>query len=314
MQVLRILKMSLPLFLLIGCSGKGGGEYDITIAEQYGLAYAPVQIMRAKGFLEEENPRIRAEWVRLGNTAAIREAVLSGHVDAGFMGIPPFLIACDKGMTWKISSGLSRSPLGLTVNNSQIGELSDFPEKGYKLALPQPGSIQHILLSLYLRDRYGDPHMLDGSLVSMNHPDGLAALLSGAVAGHFTSPPYLFQEMGEPGFSLLLTGEEAAGSPFSFIVGMVTEEFARDRSDLFRDYSRALEKSVDFIYSHRVETLDILSKEYGLEPSLLNDYLYTRGMEYDLNVQGLEIFLDFMREDGLITSDLNMGDILLETP
>ena len=48
---------------------------ELVIAEQYGLAYAPLQVMRAEGFLEAELPDYEIEWSRLGNTAAIREAI-----------------------------------------------------------------------------------------------------------------------------------------------------------------------------------------------------------------------------------------------
>ena len=74
--------------LFISCSG----EKTVTIAEQYGLAYAPLQIMRSREFYEKLEPGIEIKWVKLGNTAAIREAVLAGEVDLGFMGLPHFLI------------------------------------------------------------------------------------------------------------------------------------------------------------------------------------------------------------------------------
>jgi NitT/TauT family transport system substrate-binding protein len=316
MPILKKLFLFYSLFMVLllgGCSRNDRGGKQIVIAEQYGLAYAPLQIMKSKGFLEDISNGADVRWVQLGNTAAIRDAALSGHVDAGFLGIPPFLIAYDKGMPWKIASGLSQSPLGLIVNDSLVKAETDFTG-GVQLALPQPGSIQHILLSMAMEQKYGDSTMLDKSLVAMKHPDGMNALLSGAVAGHFTSPPYLFQEMDQPGFSLMVSGQEAMGGSFSFIVGMVTDEFYENNPQLYRDFQEALEKSVRFIYENRVESIQILSEIYGLEPQVFSDYFYDRGLVYSTNILGLEKFILFMKDHDMISKSIEVEDILFEDP
>jgi len=280
--------------LFTGCSPEKKEKETITIAEQYGFAYAPLQVMKEKGFLEEIHPGAEVNWVRLGNTAAIREAVQAGDVDAGFMGIPPLLIARDQGMEWKIATGLSRSPLGLVVATSKIRTLDDFTQ-GTRIALPQPGSIQHILLTMALEREYGDPNRLDHQLVSLKHPDGLNSLIGGSIEGHFTSPPYIFQESDQTGFDVLLTGEEAMGGPFTFIVGMVTEDFYRNQRALYDDYLEAVTRAVNFIEKNPVETVRILAKAYGMEEDLVNDYLYRPGMVFETEVLGLQNFINFMR-------------------
>src|SRR6056297_2831547 len=135
-------------------------EKTLVVAEQYGLAYAPLQIVRAQGLLEAELPEYRVEWRRLGNTAAIREAMLAGRLDAGFMGIPPFLIGYDRGMEWRIFTGLSEAPLGLVSGDEGLRSLADFGAED-RLALPQPGSIQHIMLSMACERQLGDAQGLD---------------------------------------------------------------------------------------------------------------------------------------------------------
>ncbi len=283
--------------LLTSCE-KNTREPSITIAEQYGLAYAPLQIMKARGFLEELNPSAEVQWVKLANTAAIREAVLAGQVDAGFMGIPPFLIGRDKNMPWKIATGLSRAPLGLVASES-VSSWEDLTGSS-RIALPQPGSIQHILLTMALDREAGDPALLDSSLVSMKHPDGMNALLSGAVQGHFTSPPYLFQELDQPGFSLFLSGEEAFGGAFTFIIGMVTEDFQKNHPALYEDYLTAVNQAVEFLNENPRESALILEEAYGLDRTVLEDYLSRSGMVYETEVRGVEGFLSFMIRSGQI--------------
>lgn len=297
----------MSLILFAGCNKEKGSAGKIRIAEQYGLAYAPLQILIEKGFLEETAGEVEVEWVRLGNTAAIREAVLAGDLDIGFMGIPPFLIARDKGMEWKIATGLSRCPLGLVVPAGQYSSLSDIPGDA-KIALPQPGSIQHILLSMALERETGNPAALDKNLIAMKHPDGMNALLSGAVSGHFTSPPYLFMEE-EEGYDVLVSGDEAMGGPFTFIAGVATERFYNNEPDLYKAFLSALDKAILFIRENRSETVSILAEKYHMDEKTVEDYLYNRGMVYDRDVRGLDRFIHFMSETGYLKQAIEKGSV-----
>lgn len=299
-MVKRMVRISLLAALFLGLGGCRGGEPEtLRIAEQYGLAYAPLQVMKDQRLIEKAHPGARVEWKRLGNTAAIREAVLAGKLDAGFMGIPPFLIARDRGMAWKMAAGLSQCPLGLVVPAGRYEGLTDFPAHK-KIALPQPGSIQHILLSMACDRQCGDAAALDSTLVSLRHPDGMNALLSGAVEGHFTSPPYLFHEADDPGFERLLSGKEAMGGPFTFIVGAVTEDFYEREPLLYRHFLEALEEAVAFIEEKPDETVRILAKAYGMDPGEAADFLYRPGMVFETEIRGLEEFIDFMDAQGYL--------------
>lgn len=297
------------ILALFSCSGKNENNEVIRIGEQFGLAYAPLQIMKHKGFLEELRPEVKVQWLKLGNTAAIREAVLSGDLDAGFMGIPPFLIARDKGMTWKIATGLSRSPLGLVVPSGKYTSLKDFSSDA-KIALPQPGSIQHILLTMAAMRELGDSSSLDRNLISLKHPDGMNSLLSGAVEGHFTSPPYLFYEDDETGFDILLSGEEAMGGPFTFIVGAVTEKFYENNRELYDDFLLAIEKSIEYINNNREDTVKILSEVYSMDIHILEDFLYRPGMTFETDIRGLNTFIQFMHLNGYLESEHSPENVL----
>ena len=213
--------------ILNGCSNRGGqtsASPKISIAEQYGIAYAPLQIIKDNKILENKLPGIQVEWHQLSNTTEIREAMLAGKVDAGFMAIPPFLIGWDKGMEWKIATGLSSSPVGLVTYKANIKSLKDFSAQD-RIALPQPGSVQHILLAMAAERELGDAKRLDNLLVTMNHPDGMNALLAKKdITAHFTAIPYLSQELENKEMHQILSGQEAMGKDFSFIVGVSTKK------------------------------------------------------------------------------------------
>ncbi|MEG2073285.1 MAG: ABC transporter substrate-binding protein, partial [Angelakisella sp.] len=79
---------ALVLLPLGGCQKK---QYEISIAEQFGIAYAPLAIMKEKKLLEEKLPGITVNWKQFGGPTAIREGMLSGDIDIGFMGCAPVL-------------------------------------------------------------------------------------------------------------------------------------------------------------------------------------------------------------------------------
>lgn len=271
----------------------------ISIASQYGLAYAPLQIMERTSVLKDAlPPGTLIVWKNLSNTAAIREAMLADEVDIGFMAIPPFLIGRQNGMQWKIASALCESPTGLVSSKNSIRSINDITEKD-QIALPQPGSIQHILLSMASNKAFGDPAKFDDQLISLSHPDGYAAMLAkGDISLHFTTLPYLAQELAEPSFHQILSGENILGEPFSFIVGACPEKFHDGSPELYEGFLKALDETILWMENHPDETASMLAPIYGLEEDEIKYQLPQ--MRFDRTVRGLGPISDFMVESGLI--------------
>lgn len=304
----RILGIALLILSLTGCAP--AEEKPLAIADQYGMGYAPLEVMKHEGYLEKHlGVAVPVKWVKLGNTTAIRESMLSGNLDVGFMAIPPFLIGVDTGMPWKIFTGLSSSPLGLITRDPEIISLEDLADKG-KIALPQPGSIQHILLAMAAQREIGDPNVFDNQLIAMKHPDGMQALLSGTeVAAHFTAPPYLQQELAEPGVRQLLSGEEAFGGPFTFIVGVAQPDFLENEERRLA-LQAALEDALNFMAENPDETAALLAEAYEMEPEAVREQIYHQGLAYQTQIEGIEGFAVFMTEAGYLSQTPETQDIL----
>lgn len=302
-RILCLIMMCL-LCCFSGCASDGekkSESKEITIAHQFGLAYAPLQVMQELEIMEKKAPELTVSWVQLGNTAAIREAMLSGDVDVGFMAIPPFLIGWDKGMEWKIMSGLSSCPVGLVSKEERIKSLSDFSADD-RIVLPQPGSVQHILLSMACEKEFGDAHKLDNILVTMNHADGMNAFISQkGITAHFTAPPYLFEELEMTGMHQVIRGEEVLGSDFSFIVGAATKRFHDVEKETYLLFCRSLQEAIEFINEHPEETGEMLEKVYGIPQRELVKYLTRGGMDFSWQIEGLNQFALFMQENGFIS-------------
>ncbi len=287
-----LLVLLLGLLFITGCSADGG---KLKVAKQYGLPYAPLEIMAAKGF----DVDLDIEWVQVNNSAALREGMLTGSIDIGFMGIPPFLIGVDKEMDWYLFTGLNRSYLALN-GKPGIDRLEEI-ESSDRIALPQPGSIQHILLTMAAERAFGEATRFDDQLVALNHPEGMLALSQDPlVTLHFTTLPYVLEEREGGRAVEVLSGEEAFGGPFTLIVGVASGAFLREEPEGLEAFEEALAKTLDYMEEHPEETVSILSETYGLSEETLGRWLSEGRSSYGLEVDGYEAFVLHMIDTELI--------------
>lgn len=310
MPVYPAVLLLLAVVVLPVLSGCRRSESAISIAEQWGIAYLPVQIVKEQQLMEKRLPDAEIRWEKMGNAAAIREAMAAGKLDIGFMGIPPFLIGYDRGVEWRIFCGLSEAPLGLVTLNPGIESLEDIGPRD-TIALPQPGSIQHILLSMASGRLFGEPKRFDSRLVTLSHPDGMQALLGGReITAHFTSPPYLFEELKREEARLILSGEEAFGGKFSFIVGVGKNDFLEENPEVLEALTASIEEAFGLLEKNRGEIIQTFSDLYDMDPEVLQSYIDHPGMVFSAEIRGLEDFINFMHESGYVRSTIDTGAVL----
>ena len=74
---------------------------EVRIAEQFGIAYLPLQMMREKGLIEKHAKKaglgdINVTWARFGSGAAMNDALLSNNLDFATGGVGPLLTIWSK--------------------------------------------------------------------------------------------------------------------------------------------------------------------------------------------------------------------------
>lgn len=290
------------LLLLTGCTQKDE-KTTVTLADQFGLAYAPLEIMKSQKFyesaLEKRGLNIDVVWKRLGNTMAIREAMLSKDLDIGFVGVPPFLIGLENGMDWRIITGLSESRVALVTKDETVHNIEDIT-KDHKIILPQAGSIQHILLQMAAFKTFGDAHQFDGQLVALSHPDGVIAFTAGDEKQlHFTTPPFLQEDLKVDGAREVLDEQSSFGEAFTFIVGICPTRF-HEETELYDAFLEAMDATFLFMDNEPDAAFEILLKAYEYESDDLTQYLSEDQLIFGSEVKGLDTFVEFM----LITDQL----------
>ncbi|MCQ0007902.1 ABC transporter substrate-binding protein [Actinomadura madurae] len=169
-------------------AGASGPTDEITIAYQPGIGYAPLLVAKQQRLLERRFPKKKISWRMLNSGSAIRDGMVSRDIQVGSGGIGPFIVGASNGLPWKIVIALDNANLQLM--SKSYGSLADLRGKG-KIAMPGPDSIQAVVLRKAAEKQLGDADALDTQIVSMGHPDGLQALLSGQLAGpsHLAAVP-----------------------------------------------------------------------------------------------------------------------------
>lgn len=294
---------------LAGCGKKE--EKVIGIAEQFGIAYAPLQIMKEKKLLEEKLPGVTVNWKQFGGPTGIREGMLNGEIDFGFMGVSPVLIGIDNGMKWRYATGISANQVAVVTSREDVRTLGDLTEKD-RIAILSPACTQHVLLCMLAKQQLGDAHALDNQLVSMNHPDSVSALLSDTeITAHVSTPPYITQELNA-GMHVVADGEEIMGRPFTFISGVAMEEFYQNHRDYYDAFLEALQESIAFINDNREESVRLLAPIYGITEEELAAQMDYNGTIYSTELNGVAAFSREMKDMGFISEDRPMEDLVFE--
>lgn len=294
-------------FTLAGC-GQGDGR-RLVIAEQFGIAYAPLQIMKEQGLLEAALPDYRIEWVQMGGPTAIREGMLAGDIHVGFMGIGPMLMGVDTGMNWRCFGALSANEVSFITNRPDVRSLKDLGPAD-RVAILSPGSTQHILLCLAAERELGDLNAFDARIVSLSHPDGMSAMLAGGeIALHITTPPYADLEL-ESGMRKILTGQEVMGVPFTFICGVADEDFYRERREAYDALLKCFRDVTDAMNADLPAAAHALFPVYGVDEEMLLSAMGYNGTIYQTALSGVDQFAAAMVRLGFLSKAPARADYL----
>ncbi|NLD20585.1 MAG: ABC transporter substrate-binding protein [Clostridiales bacterium] len=297
-----LLILSMMTFSLAAC-GEEKSEDEaatLTIAYQYGMAYAPLQVMKEQKLIEKYYSNVEVEWVTLNSGAAINEGFASGDIDIGAMGVGPAITGVTSGVPYKICSNMSAQPHRIMTNDSSIKSLSDVGNK--KIALVNIGSIQHVMLAMAAKEQLGDAHALDNNIVAMSHPDGMSALVSGSVECQLTTSPYVFKE-ADQGMSEVEALESVWPSGNSFIVAVASTDLYESNPGLYEAVTNALSDAIDYINEDKEGAADMLWEAEDVDAATMLEWLNDPGCVYSTKLKGVMDMAQFMDKEGFLEHD-----------
>ena len=204
-------------------------QTKVRLAKQFGISYLPLTVMEEKKLLEQHGKKLgldlQTDWVKFTGGPPMNEALISGNLDFASGGVGPLLTIwsrTQKNLGVKGVAAINSMPLYLNSINPEVKALKDFTEKD-RIALPAVKvSIQAVTLQMAAEKAFGPGQhgKLDPLTVSMSHPDGMAAMMTGRseITGHFTSAPFQYQELADPRVKKVLDSYEVLGGPHNFNV------------------------------------------------------------------------------------------------
>ncbi|TAM88320.1 MAG: ABC transporter substrate-binding protein [Candidimonas sp.] len=283
---------------------------EVRIAQQYGISYLPLIVMQEQHLLQKNAKAaglgdIDVKWAKFAGGNVMNDAILSGDLQFASGGVGPFVTIWAKTVNnYRVKgvTAMNSMPLLLTTRNPNVKTIKDFTKKD-RIALPAVRvSIQAITLQMAALKAFGpgQQNKLDSLTVTLSHPDGMAALLSGKgeIDAHFTSPPYQYIELARPGIHTVLNSYDVTGGPHTFNVVWATTKFEQENPKTYAAFVKSFDDAVDFINNHKDEAVKIYidatkSKE---SPEFLKKILDDPEVKFTTTPQNVMKYADFMYE------------------
>jgi NitT/TauT family transport system substrate-binding protein len=290
-----------------------GEMSEIKVAQQYGISYLPLMLMEDQKLIEKQAKAagldVAVGWVKFAGGNVMNDALLSNSVQFASGGVAPLvtLWARTKGnLDVKAVSAINSMPLYLNTRNPNVKTVKDFTDKD-RIALPAVKvSIQAVTLQMAAEKAYGEAQYarLDPLTVTMSHPDGQTALLSGQseITSHFSSPPFQYQQLQKPGIHTVLNSYDVLGGPATFNLVWTTSKFRSENPKLYDAFVRALDQATAQINADKKAAAEAylrISKDKATVSEILA-MLNDPGIVYTTTPQNVMKYVDFMVKVGVV--------------
>jgi NitT/TauT family transport system substrate-binding protein len=184
----------------------------------------------------------------------MNEAILSGTLDFASGGVGPLLTIWGRtrgNLGVKGVAAINAMPLYLNTINPDVKTIKDFTEKD-RIALPAVKvSIQAVTLAMAAEKVFGPGQhgKLDPLTVSLSHPDGMAQMMSGKseITAHFTSAPFMYQELDDSRVRKVLDSYEVLGGPHTFNSVWASSKYYNENRKVVEAFVAALDEAIKFI-------------------------------------------------------------------
>lgn len=267
----------LPLLLAAGITAapmsvRAAEVSEIKIAQQFGIGYLPLTLMKTNGLVEKHLKiaglaETKVTWLVLASGQPMNDALLSGSLHVASGGVAPFLILWDRTrgtLNVKAVAALSSMPMYLVTNNPNVKSIRDLTDND-RISMAGAGqSIQTIVLQMAAAKEFGDANYNKFSTLyrNLSHPDGLAAFLSGKeITAYFSSPPFQYQALEKPGVRRILNSYDISGGPATFLVAWATGKFRDENPKTFQAFFNAYREATDFINANKHAAAEIYVKD-----------------------------------------------------
>jgi ABC-type nitrate/sulfonate/bicarbonate transport system substrate-binding protein len=286
----------------------------VRIARQYGVSYLPLTIMEERRLLEQHGRQLgldlKTEWIQFTGGPPMNEAIISGNLDFASGGVGPLLTVWGKtrgGLDVKGVAALNSMPLYLNTVNPNVKTIADFTNRD-RIALPAVKvSIQAITLAMAAEKAFGPGQQgkLDALTVTLGHPDGMAQMMGGRseITAHFTSAPFMYQELEDKRVHKVLDSYEVLGGPHTFNIVWATTRYYNDNRKVVEAFLAALDDAMQQIAADpaAAAALWVKNENSKLAADEVEKLIRLPENEWTMVPKKIMAYAEFMHRAGLLS-------------
>lgn len=315
MKSLNRLKVAAAAIAALAASTFAMAEVDeVKMMSQYGIGYMQLTVMKHDKLVEKHLAKAglsgtKVTWARLGAGSAANDALLAGGLHFAAGGTGPALIIWDRTRSNAQVHGvaaLSSMPNMLITRNPKVKSLKDFTDND-RIAMAGAGSsVQTTYLQMAAAKAFGIENYkkMNPLMVSLPHPEGLRALLSGSgqVTAQFTSPPFQNTALENKDIRMVLNSYDVMGGPNTFLMVWGTKKFRDENPKTYKAVLDAMREATDAINADKRRAAEIYVKEGGGKEDVnkLLKIMEDPQVRYRLAPERILPFAQFMHQVGTL--------------
>lgn len=295
------------------------GAAEVRVVSGLGLCYLPMIVAAEQKLIEKAAaargvPDVKVVYTQLTSGPAITDALISGNADIAMAGTSVMLNLWDKTVKFAPVKGMMAicdSPIYFNTIDPDIKSIGDFKPTD-RIAMASGKGTQHaLILEMATAQMYGfdQRNKFESLAVTMSHPDGVAALLSGGavVKTHVTTVPFIQMELADPKVRTILSSYDVTGGPNTLITAYANEKWRKDNPKLYDATYAALTEAMKIIAADKKTAAEIF-KRYDNSKLSVDQILAIisdpKMMTFSPTPRKVMVFADYMYKSGLMKNKL----------
>jgi len=164
-------------------------------------------------------------------------------------------------------AAMSSIPMYLNTHADHLHTLDDIREDEKIAVTAVKVSIPAIVMQMYARKKFGaaDTFKYDKYTISMQHPDGVVALLTRnkQIAAHYASAPFHQRELKEGNIRTIMNSDDVVGGSTTFTMISTTTKFHDENPKAYAAFVAALKQSFEMIRTDKKGAAQVLLESMG---------------------------------------------------
>jgi NitT/TauT family transport system substrate-binding protein len=293
-----------------GSGGSGGGTTKVKVGAIPIVDVAPLHLGKEKGFFAEQG--IEVEVVNTTGGAAAVPGVVSGEFDFAFGNVVSLIVARSQKLPLKAiaegnsSTGQQGKDFGGIVvpKDSPIRTAAELA--GKTVAVNNLKNVGDTTVRASIRKAGGDPSTV--KFVELAFPDMPAAVASNRVDAAWIVEPF-FTVTQNQGARVIASNFVDTAPNMTVATYFTTEKMIKQKADLVKRFTAAIEKSLQYAQEHPDEVRKVLLTYTKIDPAVA-EKMTLPAWPTEINRESVQMMADLMLSDGLVKEKVDVSELL----